>query len=216
MTAILIAWKVRLAGWPRPKRSDGGIAALIAETSSAGGLDRPALGDLARDRAGPALLAQFADHLGESVLRPLVDHGGRREALRRVHPHVEWRVIGVGEAPLPGVDLHRGHAEVEDDPVGPDALPAQALEGGDEVGAQEAGSRRGIGGELAPALLRGRVAIDRDQLALGADPLRDQAGVAAAAEGAVHERLARAGVEDVDQLGGEDGIVFDGHIGKVR
>ena len=33
LTAIRIAWKVRLAGWPRPKRSDGGIAALIALTS---------------------------------------------------------------------------------------------------------------------------------------------------------------------------------------
>ena len=65
-----------------------------------------------------------------------------------------------------------------------------------------------VGGELAPALLGGRIAVDGDQLALGADALGDQAGVAAAAEGAVDEGLPRAGVEDVDQLGGENGLVF--------
>ena len=154
--------------------------------------------------------------LRQAVLRPLVDDRRGREALRRVHPHVERRVVGVGEAPLPGVDLHRGHAEVEDDPVGADALPAQALERGDEVGAQEARPRGHLGGELAPALLGGRVAVHGDQLSLGAEPLGDQARVAAAPEGAVDEGLPGLRVEDVDQLGGEDGLVFGGHIGKVR
>jgi hypothetical protein len=40
--------------------------------------------------------------------------------------------------------------------------------------------------------------------------------VTTAAEGAVDERLARARVEDVDQLSRKYGLVFDGHIGKVR
>ena len=34
LTAIRIAWKLRLAGWPRPKRYAGGTAARIASTSS--------------------------------------------------------------------------------------------------------------------------------------------------------------------------------------
>src|SRR5215211_7570090 len=35
LTAIRIAWKLRLAGWPAPKRAEAGIPALIAATSSA-------------------------------------------------------------------------------------------------------------------------------------------------------------------------------------
>ena len=34
LTAIRIAWKLRLAGWPPPKRAEAGIPALIASTSS--------------------------------------------------------------------------------------------------------------------------------------------------------------------------------------
>ena len=51
---------------------------------------------------------------------------------------------------------------------------------------------------------------------VGSDALGDQAGVAAAAEGAVHEGLPRLRVENVDQLCGENGLVFLGHIGKLR
>jgi hypothetical protein len=40
--------------------------------------------------------------------------------------------------------------------------------------------------------------------------------VAAPAEGAVDEDLARLGVEQIDQLGREYRFVFLGHIGKVR
>jgi hypothetical protein len=34
LTAIRIAWNVRLAGWPEPKRAGIGIACVIASTSS--------------------------------------------------------------------------------------------------------------------------------------------------------------------------------------
>jgi hypothetical protein len=34
LTAILIAWKLRLAGWPPANRAGAGIAAVIASTSS--------------------------------------------------------------------------------------------------------------------------------------------------------------------------------------
>jgi hypothetical protein len=73
-----------------------------------------------------------------------------------------------------------------------------------------------VRGELAPALLGGGISIHGDQLPVGADPLGDQKGMAAAAEGAIHEGLPRAGIEDIDQLCGENGLMFGGHIGKVR
>ena len=97
-----------------------------------------------------------------------------------------------------------------------DALSPQALQGGDKVGAQEAGPAGRLGGEFPPALFRGGIAIDGDQLAVRAEPLGNQAGVAAAAEGAVDEGLARARVEQVDELLGEDGFVILGHVRKVR
>jgi hypothetical protein len=209
LTAIRIAWKVRFAGCPRPKRSDGGIAALIAVTSWA-------VVSIGRRLTISRAIAELPDRARQTVLGPLVDDCRGRKALGRVHAHVERRVVGVGEAALPGIDLHRGHAEVEDDPVGPDAFPPQALERDDEVGAQEAGAAGQIGRELPPALLRGRVAVDRDQLAIRTETLGDQARVAAAAEGAVDEGLARPRVEHVDQLLGEDRFVFGGHITKVR
>jgi hypothetical protein len=40
--------------------------------------------------------------------------------------------------------------------------------------------------------------------------------VAAAAEGAIHEDLPGARVKDIDQLCGEYGLVFGGHVRKVR
>jgi hypothetical protein len=49
-------------------------------------------------------------------------------------------------------------------------------------------------------------------LALGPDPFGNQAGVTATAEGAVDEGLARLGVEDIDQLCRENGLMFGGHI----
>ena len=214
LTAIRIAWKARLAGCPRPKRSDGRHRGLDRRDQLAGRLDRAAADDLARHRAGAALLAELAQHARDPLLGPLVDDLGGRQLLLGVHAHVERRVVGVGEAALPVVHLHRGHAEVEDDAVGPHALAAQPLQRGREVRAQEAGPRRRLGGELAPALLAGGVAVDRDQLALGAQALGDQPRVAARAEGAVEEGLAGLRVEDLDQLGGQYGLVVGGHIAQ--
>ena len=49
-----------------------------------------------------------------------------------------------------------------------------------------------LGGQLGEALLGDRVAVDPDQRPAGADPLGDQARVAAAADRAVDRGLARA------------------------
>ncbi|HEY7574641.1 MAG TPA: 16S rRNA (cytosine(1402)-N(4))-methyltransferase, partial [Thermoanaerobaculia bacterium] len=72
-----------------------------------GRLQRPPPDDLVGDRARVPLLAGSADQLGEAPGRVLVDDltGGRLPV--GVHAHVERGVVGVGEAPLPGVELQR-------------------------------------------------------------------------------------------------------------
>ena len=83
LTAIRIAWKVRLAGLPRPKRADGGRPARTASTSS----EVVARGRCStispRDRAGVLLVGVVAERLGDPALGPLVDDGlGRRSRHR--------------------------------------------------------------------------------------------------------------------------------------
>ena len=81
-----------------------------------------------------------------------------------------------------------------------------------EVGADEAGRARDLGGEGGERLLGERVAIDPDQRPGGADPLGDQPRVAAGAEGAVDRDLPGLRVERLDQLPGEDGDVRAWHV----
>jgi hypothetical protein len=85
----------------------GGSPRLHRGDQLGGGAERAAGDDLVGDPTGMALLAEVAQHLGDPPLWPLVDEVGGAEVLARVHPHVERRVVGVGEAPLPSVDLHR-------------------------------------------------------------------------------------------------------------
>ena len=212
LTAIRIAWKVRLAGWPPAKRAGVGIAFVIASTSSkvvSSGRERSIC---AGDPVGVALLAVLAQGAREAAAVPRVDDLARGQLLARVHPHVQRGVVGVGEAALERVDLHRGHPEVEVDEVGDDALLGELPQAVLEVGADEAGRARHLGGQLGERLLRERVAVDRDQRAGRADPVRDEAGVAGRAEGAVDGDLARLGVQRLDELPGEDGDVRAGHV----
>ena len=80
------------------------------------------------------------------------------------------------------------------------------------VAADEACRARGLLGEVREPLLGLRVAVDADELAAGAEPVGDEAGVAARAERAVDRGLARGGVERLDQLAGEDGDVQSWHV----
>ena len=143
---------------------------------------------------------------------PRVDDLGGGQVLLRVHPHVERRVVGVGEPALARVDLHRGHPEVEVDEVGLEALVAQLLEPVGEVGADEARAALDLGGELGERLLGERVAVDADEQPGGAEALGDEAAVAARAHRAVDRDLARLGVQSLDQLPGEDGDVRAWHV----
>ena len=215
LTAIRIAWKVRLAGWPPAKRAGAGIAAVIASTSSKVVVERPARRTIwPAIRSGVALLAVLAQDAREAAAVPGVDELGGGQLLVGVHPHVERRVVGVGEAALARVDLHRGHAEVEVDDVGAHALLGELPEAVLEVGADEARRARHLGGELGERLLGERVAVDRDQRAGGPEAVGDQPRVAGGAERAVDGDLPGLRVERFDQLTRQDGDVGARHVKK--
>ena len=95
---------------------------MIASTSSKRGRRAArvaAADDLARDAVGVALLAVLAQQRARGGGASQVLTTSRAvSACVGVHAHVERRVVGVGEAALARVDLHRGHAEVEVDEVG--------------------------------------------------------------------------------------------------
>ena len=150
------------AGEARRRRDRGGDR---VDQLEGGGERAAAAHDLARDPVGVALLAVLAQHAREAAAVPGVDQLGGGQLLRRVHPHVERRVVGVGEAALARVDLHERHAEVEVDEVGLQALLGQLAQAVLEVGADEARLARDLGGQLGERLLGQRVAVDRDQRA---------------------------------------------------
>ena len=84
LTAIRIAWKVRLAGWPPAKRAGAGIAAVIASLSSKVVVElraAAAADDLARDPVREALLAVLAQRAREPAAVPGVDDLVRRQLL---------------------------------------------------------------------------------------------------------------------------------------
>ena len=159
-----------------------------------------------------ALLAELAQDPGDAPLVPGGDDLARCELLARVHAHVERGVIGVGEAALARVDLHRGHAEVEVDDVGACAFLDEHPKCLGVAAAQEAHRAGNLVGQLHEALLGERVAVDRDKRAVGAEALGDHARVPAAAESAVDRGLAGLGVEQLEQLVGEHRDVDGGHV----
>ena len=110
----------------------------------------------------------------------------------RIHPHVERRVVGVGEAALGTVELHRRDAEVEQDRVGAEPALGELLECPRERAAQhrQLDARRQRAGERLEVRRRIGIAVDRDDLAAAAQVLREQRGVTAAAEGAIDDRVA--------------------------
>ena len=167
-TAIRSAWKTRFAGWPSPNRAGVGIASLITSTSSPvrvnGGL-RPPTDDRARDGRGEPLLAVAAEDRDELPLVPGVDDRGGGRLRGRVHAHVERRVGRVGEAALGPVDLHRRDPEVEQDRVRLHVVCRELREDEREVAAQEPHVDPGARLEAVEVALRGRVAVDRDELA---------------------------------------------------
>ena len=171
LTAIRIAWNVRLAGWPPANRAGAGIAAAITSTSAL--VDVESARARARARCARAIwprVALLAVLAEDACARRRSSHvltiSAASSSCVGVHAHVQRRVVGVGEAALPRVDLHRGHAEVEVDEVGRDALVAQQLR---RPSAKDARTKRVAQDTSAAScgevLLGGRVAVDRDERA---------------------------------------------------
>ena len=172
--------------------------------------------DLAGDPGGVLLLAERAQDLGQAPLVQLVHQLACIGAGGRVHAHVERRVVGVGEAALASVDLHRGDAEVEHHDVGLEALVGELGQGVRVVHAHEARLGGSLRGELVEALAGRRVAVHGHEQARRPDPVGQQARVAPGPEGAVHDGLARGGRGQLDQLTREDGYVRARHVKKDR
>ena len=174
------AWKTRLAGWPWPNSAGFGIAPRMVSTRSPERRGR-APGAAAHDGAGDgprvALLAvAVEDGRASSRSSQLVDEVGGGARLGRIHAHVERRVGGVREAALGLVDLHRRHAEVEQDRVGaarrwPPGCAAPSAKLPRTKRARHVGVRVAEGGEV---LAHARVAVDRDVRAAAVHRLRQQ------------------------------------------
>ena len=137
---------------------------------------------------------------GQAPLVDLGEEGPRAELRAGVHAHVEGGVVGVGEASLAGVELHRGGAEIEQHGVCVEALAGELLERLGVARADEPHRAAELPVELVEALLGERVAVDRDQRPVLPETLGEQAGVTAPAEGAVHHALAGLRVEQLDGL----------------
>ena len=101
------------------------------------------------------------------------------------------------------------------DEVGAQALGVQSSSGRRRSRrARTAARNRAPCASSREALLGRGVAVDADQRAGRAQALGDQPRVATAAEGAVDSGLAGTGIEEVDQLRGEDWNVLGGHVGQ--
>ena len=115
LTAIRIAWKTRARRMPAGELGRRRHGALDRRDQLGGGLDRRALARGGRSRARCGARSAPRRSRGKrprAALGPLVHDRARVELLRRVHPHVERRVVGIGEAALARVDLQRGDPEV--------------------------------------------------------------------------------------------------------
>jgi hypothetical protein len=81
--------------------------------------------DAASDLPRVALLAVRTEYRRELSLVVRRENVRGAPFVRRIHPHVEWRVGRVREAPLWAIDLHRREAEVEQDCIRPNAVARQ-------------------------------------------------------------------------------------------
>ena len=131
-----------------------------------------------------------------------------------VHPHVQRRVLRVGEAAVGLVQLHRGDAEVEQDAV--DRGHVELVEDARQFVVHGVHERGAIGVRrqpLAGQAQRGRVTVEPDQPGLGA-ALQERLGVSAEPEGGVDEDgtglLQRRGEE------GDDPVEHDGDVAVGR
>jgi len=147
---------------------------------------------------------------GETAVDCTFGGGGHARLIAgRLGP--EGTLIGIDRDPIAEERFHEMASEVA---CQTRFLRASFAEGLGERRVDEAGAALQLGSQPIEALERGRVAVDRDELALGPQALGDEPGVAAAAERAVDGDATRARVERRHELAGEHGDVDDVHVNQ--
>ncbi len=143
--------------------------------------------DGGHDPLGLLLLAVSAQDPDEFAGRVGVEDLGGADAGRLVHAHVEGGVLGVGEAAVGLVELHRGDTEVEQHTLyACDAEPLQYLRELVVDGVHE-GRALTVGGEPLAGQAQGLlVPVEGDEPGLG-EPLEEGLAVAAEPERAVDD-----------------------------
>src|SRR5262249_22274977 len=171
------------------------------------------LDDGARHAAALSLLAVAPQDVGDLGLVGLIDEiGSRGPAL--VHSHVERGGGAEGKAALVLIELHRRHAEVERHAVDfVDALGRQQFGHVAEASFDQAQPRRVALSHCLAGGDRVGIAVDRDDLALGA--IEHGAGVATGAERAVEVAAAVRRAQRVHDLAGQHGNVTGAHASPV-
>jgi len=154
--------------------------------------------DAAGDLLRVALFAVATEDVGELVLAQSVDEVRGAERRLRVHAHVQGGVIGVREAPLPAVELHRRDAEVHVHHVHRGVAHARQHVGEVPVVETCLAGRRAL--EVAKVLRHLGVTVAGDQEAVSAETVGDGPRMPAGAEGAVDRDLPRLRPQEVEQL----------------
>ena len=169
-------------------RSPGPAAERLVDDcrqlAGAGDRARPrAAGDGAHHGMGPPFLAEHPQKMLEGWLLEGVDDIGGAHPMTR-HAHVERAVMREGEAARAVIELHRRHADIEQDAI--DALDTGRRHELDHLGEASFEQHQAIAENSleCPAVADGaRIAIDGIDPRLR--PFEQQAGVAAGAERAV-------------------------------
>ncbi len=178
-------------------------------------------GDLRGDAAREALLAVAVQDVGQRRLVVGVHDVGRGQRRRRIHPHVQRCVLGVREAAFGAVELHGGHAEVEEHAVdGFDCGVAGFGQGSGDVVIPGLHQRDSVGerGQPLPGdVQRAGVAVEPDQPQAG--KVGEEAlCVPGRAEGGVDQDRSRAVGVVARQSGGEQldaAVQQDGHVAEL-
>ena len=190
LTSMRRAWKVRFAGCPPVRRVAAGIELRTSSASRAVPVNGSLVAlarDRVRDPAGEPLVAVLLEHPREPRRLVAVDDVRGGHPARLVHPHVERRVLRVGETARGLVQLQGRDAEVEED-----ALHAPRADTGQHVGdlvvdrVHQRGPL-GVRSEAPSGDLEGlRVAVETDQAQPG-ELLQQRLAVAAHPEGGVDD-----------------------------
>ena len=96
---------------------DGVVNGFHQFRSTAVGRAAAPFNDESGNPGGELLLTEPSQNVGEFGTTVGVEDLGGSQCRLRIHPHVQWSVLGVGKPTLGLIELHRGNPEIEQDPV---------------------------------------------------------------------------------------------------